>query len=64
MTDDEAAAKIYAECLRLDPETGEWETPDNEGSHGLADLILIKVLRHLGYEKTAAAWEEVDKWYA
>ena len=54
MTDEEVAAE-----MRHIAKLG-----DGEISHGMADELLIKLIRHLGSEQTADAWESVDKWYA
>lgn len=37
---------------------------DTEAAHWEADMILIKFLRDLGYEKIADNWENIPKWYA
>ena len=56
MTDDEAAAEMNEIILisRGDPEAG----------HSMADALLLKVLRSLGYERTCDAFERVEAWYA
>ena len=37
---------------------------DPEGAHGEADKLLIVLIRSLGYNEVADAWERVPKWYA
>jgi len=37
---------------------------DTEEAHCEADDILIEILRAHGYNKTADAFEALDKWYA
>ena len=37
---------------------------DVEGGHMIADKILIKFLRSLGYDDVCDAWEQIDKWYS
>lgn len=37
---------------------------DTEAVHSDADSILVELALRLGYVKTVAAWERVDKWYA
>jgi hypothetical protein len=55
MMDDEAQAKLIAEtCM----------SGDEERDHIEADRIMVSMLAELGYQKTAAAWEAVRKWYA
>jgi ABC-type uncharacterized transport system fused permease/ATPase subunit len=38
--------------------------PDTEEAHALADEILVKLLRQLGYKELCDLYERVDKWYA
>ena len=38
--------------------------PDREVSHSDADELLVELLRSLGYHRTVAAFERLDKWYA
>lgn len=52
--DDSVARMIVETCM----------TGDQECDHSKADDILCDLLRILGYEKTVAAWDQVDKWYA
>ena len=52
--DREFSDRIKAECMH-----GDWE-----GAHADADIILIELLRKLGYNQTADAWLEVGKWYS
>ena len=54
--DDVIATKIAEQCGK--------EAGDIENQHIMADEIVIKLLRELGYTKTADAWEAVPKWYA
>lgn len=35
-----------------------------EQDHWDADRLLVTLLRHLGFRKTANAFESIDKWYA
>lgn len=37
---------------------------DAEYDHTKADVILLDLLRQLGFEKVCKAWEDVTKWYA
>ena len=37
---------------------------DTEHAHAECDKLLCAVLRALGYPKTVAAFEALDKWYA
>lgn len=37
---------------------------DTEAAHWEAEMIVIRFLRDLGYEKIADNWENVPKWYA
>jgi hypothetical protein len=37
---------------------------DTERGHKSADAILCEMLTELGYTKTVAAFEALDKWYA
>lgn len=37
---------------------------DTEAAHGAADSILVELVRELGYDDIADAYEAIDKWYA
>jgi reverse gyrase len=37
---------------------------DYEEAHGAADDIIIELIRTLGFDDIADAWEDVPKWYA
>ena len=37
---------------------------DIEASHSMADALLVRILRDLGFNKTADAFDALDKWYA
>ena len=37
---------------------------DTEGAHALADDLICKVLRELGYGEGIDAFEAMHKWYA
>ncbi len=52
--------KHYVEELQK-CNTGDWEC-----DHGNADDLIVELLRELGYEEVANAWEENPpvKWYA
>lgn len=40
------------------------EPGDTEAAHSVADEILCKLLRSLGYRDVVDEWEKVEKWYA
>ncbi len=52
--DRRIAKHIEAECSH----------DDIEAAHLNADAILTDLLEQLGFNKTVAAWSEVDKWYS
>jgi hypothetical protein len=54
-SEDELVARMIAD---------ECSHGDCELAHARADELVIQLLRKLGYGKTVAAWENVDKWYA
>jgi hypothetical protein len=39
-------------------------TGDREGDHTAADIVVLGVLEALGFSKTVAAWDKVEKWYS
>lgn len=41
-----------------------YETGDEEADHAAGDDILVELIRRLKFEKTAAAWDKLGKWYA
>lgn len=40
------------------------QSDDTEASHADADRLLANLVNELGYPKSAAAWQAIDKWYA
>lgn len=40
------------------------QSGDIEAAHADADRLLVNLVAELGYAKTAAAWQAIDKWYA
>lgn len=54
MTDETLADVIREKCT----------SGDKELDHYHADTLVIAMLRDLGFNQTADAWEAVDKWYA
>lgn len=52
-TTDEQWAERIAAC-----------NSDTEAAHADADRLLANLVQELGYPKSAAAWQAVDKWYA
>lgn len=53
-TDEEFAARIQRECFN----------DDTEMDHIKADEIIVELLVALGFQNTAAAYDDVAKWYA
>lgn len=53
-TDEETAGRIRELCT----------SGDREEDHEKADMILVGLLRSLGYHETAKAYEAVGKWYS
>lgn len=51
--DDKAWAERMRGCVSL----------DTEASHADADRLLANLVKELGYDETAAAWQSIDKWY-
>ena len=45
-------------------EAYELSQKDPEGAHIDADEILIDIAKRAGYEKTAALFDEMCKWYS
>lgn len=37
---------------------------DVELDHGVADSLLVDLLKELGYEEVVSVYDKVDKWYA
>lgn len=37
---------------------------DTEADHADADRLLVNLVAELGYQKSAAAWQSIGKWYA
>jgi hypothetical protein len=37
---------------------------DVEAAHADADRLLVNLVKELGYDDTAQAWQSIDKWYA
>ncbi len=52
--DGDTAARIEAECM----------STDKELDHIRADDILVELLRDIGFDETADAFEAVGKWYS
>lgn len=50
--------QAIAELIKLQ------EPGDTEAAHSLADEVLCKLLRALGYADVIREYEKVDKWYA
>lgn len=59
--DDKLWAEKIRNCARPTEATG---IVDVEASHADADRLLANLVKELGYDETAAAWQAVDKWYA
>lgn len=54
ITDKEAAKKM--KLLGKDR--------DIEMSHGIADDLLVEIIRQAGFKKTADAYEQLTRWYS
>lgn len=54
MTQEDALAKLHALA----------NEPDTERAHAEADHVLRNLLRTLGYDDVADAWDALDKWYS
>jgi hypothetical protein len=50
--------KQWAERIRATAST------DVEAAHADADRLLVNLVKELGYDDTAQAWQSIDKWYA
>lgn len=53
--------KLMHDIFRPDAED-EWQ--DVEDTHYEADLLMLRVLKSLGYEEGCEIFEQADKWYS
>lgn len=64
MMNNEAAEKALRRLTAIMADYESGDMPDREDTHYYGDQAIVEMIRELGYEEVANAWENLPKWYA